>query len=558
MIAIIRREIKNYFKRPLFWIGVLLVIYGVFSDTSPYLHTRYLAEGEKIANDKPAISDEGEVYEGYIPADPKKHRELWHEQLKQALLEDGETDAEVQKVIGKIENMELEEAYDYLNEKYEWYGARYLYEDTSYFKGTAEEINSYLDQKMEKKPFSYYYARKFADFTGLYMGFFATIMFSVLFLQDTKRHTYELLHTKPISAGKYVLGKVSAGFLTCTFVLAVLNLLFWILCILYTRDSGFEIHLSNFIISTVLYILPNMLMIVSVYALIALIFKNPLPGVPLLILYMVYSNMGGRNAEGVYRYVGRPFAIMVRFPGQFFDTAPPPMALLNQSFLILASVAIILITMQIWKRRRMVYAFAFVVILSLIRGVVFTNEIGLSIEGPFAILIAVFCADTYVQEITSNRSEVQRLYQIKKRIYSIIQRLMIQGTFLLLLAVLGYGLFFAFQKPVTHPVTESEIFQFIAYFGAIVVTIFFWGILANTLSMLFRNMWMGIGSCLLIWVATNSSGADKFLGAWNVFSYSFRDIENATDITWLYGKGLCICIGLILLLALPKIVRKRG
>ena len=338
MIAIIRREIKNYFKRPLFWIGVLLVIYGVFSDTSPYLHTRYLAEGEKIANDKPAISDEGEVYEGYIPADPKKHRELWHEQLKQALLEDGETDAEVQKVIGKIENMELEEAYDYLNEKYEWYGARYLYEDTSYFKGTAEEINSYLDQKMEKKPFSYYYARKFADFTGLYMGFFATIMFSVLFLQDTKRHTYELLHTKPISAGKYVLGKVSAGFLTCTFVLAVLNLLFWILCILYTRDSGFEIHLSNFIISTILYILPNMLMIVSMYALIALIFKNPLPGVPLLILYMVYSNMGGRNAEGVYGYVGRPFAIMVRFPGQFFDTAPPPMALLNQSFLILASV----------------------------------------------------------------------------------------------------------------------------------------------------------------------------------------------------------------------------
>ena len=88
---------------------------------------------------------------------------------------------------------------------------------------------------------------------------------------------------------------------------------------------------------------------------------------------------------------------------------------------------------------KMVYAFAFVVILSLIRGVVFTNEIGLSIEGPFAILIAVFCADTYVQEITSNRSEVQRLYQIKKRIYSIIQRLMIQGTFLLLLAVLEIG-----------------------------------------------------------------------------------------------------------------------
>ncbi len=31
MIAIFRREIKNYLKRPLFWIGVLLVIYGVFN-----------------------------------------------------------------------------------------------------------------------------------------------------------------------------------------------------------------------------------------------------------------------------------------------------------------------------------------------------------------------------------------------------------------------------------------------------------------------------------------------------------------------------------------------
>ena len=173
-------------------------------------------------------------------------------------------------------------------------------------------------------------------------------------------------------------------------------------------------------------------------------------------------------------------------------------------------------------------------------------------------MTVVFCADTYVQEITSKRSEVHRLYRIKKRIHSIMQRMMIQEVFLLLLAVLGYGLFFVFQKPVTHPVTESEMLQFIAYFLAIVVTIFFWGILANTLSMLFRNMWMGIGSCLLIWVATNSTGGDKLFGAWNLFSYAFRDIENTDDITWLYGKALCICIGFILFIALPKIVRKRG
>lgn len=204
------------------------------------------------------------------------------------------------------------------------------------------------------------------------------------------------------------------------------------------------------------------------------------------------------------------------------------------------------------------YALFFVVILSLIRGVTFTNEVGLSIEAPFAILTVAFCADTYVQEITSKRSEVHRLYPVKKRIGSILRRIMIQESFLFMLAILGYGLFFVFQKPLTHPATGSELLQFAVYFGAIAVTIFFWGTLANTMAMLFRNMWIGIGSCLLLWVTTNSIGGDRLLGGWNPFSYSFREVENPADLTWLYGKGLCVCIGLILLAVLPKIVRKRG
>ena len=248
---------------------------------------------------------------------------------------------------------------------------QFLFGDTDYqvsgtVKGIDDEINDALssgkyeeadetekeDEKLEDKTFSFYYARKFADFAGLYMVFFAIIMLAVLFLQDTKKHTYELLHTKPVTAGKYVMGKVSAGFTICLLVLTILNILFWVLCRIYTKDSGFEVRLWDFVASTVLYILPNMLMIVSIYTLISLIFKNPLPGVPLLILYMVYSNLGGTNAEGVYGYWGKPLAIMVRFPGQLFDTTPPPMALLNQSFLIIVSVVIILISIQIWKRRR--------------------------------------------------------------------------------------------------------------------------------------------------------------------------------------------------------------
>ncbi len=353
MIAIFRREVKNYLKRPLFWIGMLLVILGVFRTTSPYLTTHCLGPEEQVCNDCLETSNLAEVYEGYIPANLEKHRELWYEKLKQALHDEWHmSEAEIQKEIGKLEVMDLEEAYAYLEKEYDWYGARYLYEDTAYYQGTADEINGYLDEKMEMKRFSFYFARKFADFAGLYMGFFSTILLSVLFLQDTKKHTYELLHTKPIHAGKYVMGKVSAGFTVCLLVLVVLNVLFWILCLIYTKESGFEVSIWDFIVDTALYILPNMLMIVCVYSFIALIFKNPLPGVPFLILYMLYSNIGGRNADGIYGYVGRPFSIMVRFPGQLFDATPPPMVFLNQSLLILTSVVIILVSIQIWKRRR--------------------------------------------------------------------------------------------------------------------------------------------------------------------------------------------------------------
>lgn len=82
MIAIFKREIKNYLKQPLFWVGILLVIYGVFSATSSYLTTHYFKPGEEIDNDQPYTPREGEVYEGYIPADTEKHRELWLENVK--------------------------------------------------------------------------------------------------------------------------------------------------------------------------------------------------------------------------------------------------------------------------------------------------------------------------------------------------------------------------------------------------------------------------------------------------------------------------------------------
>ena len=331
-----------------------MVLLGVFQDAGPYLDIHYLAEGEKVENAYPQnIAHEGDIFEGYVPSTEDKRREIWEKAIQESLVTEFHLkEIEAESVLKEMKGMDIETACRYLEKEYNFYGANYTYEETAYHKGTKKEINSYIAKKLGENPFSFYFSRKFADFAGLYMGFFAMVMLSVLFLQDTRKNTYELLHTKPVSAEKYIIGKIGGGFVSCLMVLVILNLLFWMLCTIYTKNSGFELRFADFALATCLYILPNMLMIVSIYCLVSLLFKNPLPAVPLLFLYMVYSNMGSRNAEGIYGYYGRTLAIMVRFPGMFFDTAPPPKALFNQSFLIIASIGIIFISILLWKRRR--------------------------------------------------------------------------------------------------------------------------------------------------------------------------------------------------------------
>lgn len=212
--------------------------------------------------------------------------------------------------------------------------------------------------------------------------------------------------------------------------------------------------------------------------------------------------------------------------------------------------------------QKQAYAIFFAVILSLVRGITYSAEVGIALEPPMAILALTFCADTYTQEIVSRRSEIWRLRPMKKRLNSIYRRIVVQEIFLLTVAAASYGLFFLFQNPKMNGMgqsdPENEICQFLVFFAAIAVTLGFWGLLSNLLSCLFRNMWIGIGICLMLWLITNSSIGDRCFGAWNLFSYTFRELENGGDFYWLRGKLLCVFTGFLTAAALPEIIEKRG
>ena len=256
---------------------------------------------------------------------------------------------EADHVMKEIQNMDVKTASEFLESQYGYYNAIYAYEDLEIHKGTAEEINHYIERKLSEHSFSWYFAKKFTDFAGLHMAFFATVLLSFLFIQDTRKSTYELLHTKPVTAIQYICGKVISGFISMLGVLVILNVIFFMLCLKTSLESGFPVTPIDFCVNSLIYIVPNLLMICCVYTITAVIFKNPLPAAPILFLHIIYSNMLTMKNDIYYM---RPFSIMVRFPGRFFETHAAKMSNINQIILVISSVILVCISVTIWKRRR--------------------------------------------------------------------------------------------------------------------------------------------------------------------------------------------------------------
>lgn len=353
MKAVMKQAVKNYLKNPVFWIAFLIIMIGVYQDVSPYLKLHWFTSDQEIR--KMQVDDipmnDLDVMQGYLPATGEQQKAAALQTIGQTLLEEFDmTDEEVQALLEKFQDMEIGEIQEYL-EGIGYYGSLYTFEDNRYIQGTAREVNQYMEERFRQHPYSWYLANKFADFGGLYLSFGASILLALLFYQDTRKNTWELLHTKPVTAWQYVLGKALGGLLVMLLILAALTIFFAGLCLAVGLGENLPVNLLDFPAAAVKYILPNLIMIVSVYAVVALAFRNPLPGAPILFLYLLYSNMGVKGPDGIYDYYGRPLAIMVRFPGNFLETAAPSITGFNQIFLLVCSGMLLAAAALLWKYR---------------------------------------------------------------------------------------------------------------------------------------------------------------------------------------------------------------
>ena len=177
-------------------------------------------------------------------------------------------------------------------------------------------------------------------------------LFPILYMKDCKRDIYELIHTKSISSIKYIGGKAIAGFLAMIPVILVITLFYNFLAMKIAYKWGFNSSMFDIFKYVIIFILPSVVMALAIHSLVTVIFKNPLPTIPIMILYILYSNIGAEILEGNIHYKTHPLSIFIRFPEIFFETKISLGMYINQISLLIVSILIFMIATVVWKRRR--------------------------------------------------------------------------------------------------------------------------------------------------------------------------------------------------------------
>lgn len=184
--------------------------------------------------------------------------------------------------------------------------------------------------------------------------------------------------------------------------------------------------------------------------------------------------------------------------------------------------------------------------MSFLFGVRSYSYIGKTLDTYMAILAAVFCADTYEQEVESNRWEVLHLVKRKKKFHTINQRLAIQFTYLSIL--FASCLFIYYIKDPSMLIDGNVIRLSIEAIFACSTSIIFFGTLTYTLINVLQNQWAGIGCVLVLWVISITTIGMKIPKYINIFWYVFKDIKQVDDsYQWVVGKMVALLISMVLI-----------
>ena len=103
MKGMIRQELKNYFKNPLYWVGILFILYGLFQILSPYLDVHYFHSKQEVQQTKPESLADADIMDGYVKSTEKERIDLAAKKIQSMIVKEFGEDAEnVRKAVRRV------------------------------------------------------------------------------------------------------------------------------------------------------------------------------------------------------------------------------------------------------------------------------------------------------------------------------------------------------------------------------------------------------------------------------------------------------------------------
>jgi len=76
MKVIIKKELKGFLKNPIYYVGILLIVFGLFQILQPYLKLHYWESDGQVASARLKNIADADIMNGYLPATEEEQIEL--------------------------------------------------------------------------------------------------------------------------------------------------------------------------------------------------------------------------------------------------------------------------------------------------------------------------------------------------------------------------------------------------------------------------------------------------------------------------------------------------
>lgn len=188
------------------------------------------------------------------------------------------------------------------------------------------------------------YARLFADYIGIAVGFFAVFIAGFTLVRDKKHRAYEIVYSKKISSVRYILSKYIGNVLLMFIVVLLLaGYTTYRFSVLYDNIDYFAFFRYSFT-----WILPTIMLVTSLAYLLQIIFDNGIVPVIIQFIYWYYSISFSSNQYNIAKYIIRFNSITGS--SEYEQVASAIMT--NRLFILVVSIILLIISMWTFSKKR--------------------------------------------------------------------------------------------------------------------------------------------------------------------------------------------------------------